>query len=225
MNALFSILCVDRTDVLNLNAMRFLGGSGILFLTWVLAAFFPQTGAQGLKILSPQGGEALQGAVEIRGTVNLEGLQSYEIAFGYSGSDPAGQFLIGQGDQAVNQDVLAVWDTTQISDGTYDLVLRATLEDGSQQELTVSGLRVRNYTAIETATVNASQAESPALPAPTLEPSLTPVLPTATPYGPNPGTVTPADVNYSLLRGVSFTAIVFVVLGFYVSIQRRNRRR
>ena len=192
---------------------------------WLLATFLPQSNVLGLKITNPQGGQALQGVVEIRGTVNLDSLQSYTVGFSYAGATPADLFVIGQGDQVVNEDTLAVWDTTQISDGTYVLVLRAKLQDGSQQEVQVPGLRVRNYTLVETATVDTAQSVTQVAPTQTLEPSQTLVLPTPTPYGPNPGAVNRSDVTYSLLRGASFTAIVFVVLGFYVSIQRRNRRR
>ena len=205
--------------------MHFLVSLGLQVLIGFSAAFLAQTETPGLAITSPGGGEAVQGNVDIQGVAALENMRAYEVAFMYAGSGESDLFLIAQSDQPVQAGTLATWDTSQISDGNYDLILLATLRDGSQQEVRVKGIRVRNYNLVETATPDLSVVATAIPPTPTPEPSPTVILPSPTPFGPNPAVISRSDVTYSLLRGVSFIAIGLVVLGFYVSIQRRNKRR
>jgi hypothetical protein len=117
----------------------------------------PTPGAEGQEtgISSPVGGEALQGAVPVMGTIQAVGLVSYEVAFAYQSDSTQTWFLIGQGETPVEQGPLANWDTSTISDGTYRLRLLMILGDGRVRESIVEGVRVRNYSPVETATPTA----------------------------------------------------------------------
>ncbi len=107
------------------------------------------------RLSSPQSGSAVQGSVNISGTTTQAGFQYAEISFSYAGAQAGSWFLVQQIQQPVNNALLAVWDTTTIADGSYHLRLQVFLSGGKVEEVVASGLRVRNYTAIETSTPTA----------------------------------------------------------------------
>src|SRR5688572_18757783 len=105
--------------------------------------------AQAASITSPQSGATVRGQVEIIGTMDVANFASAELAFGFSNStdiDPEGGawFAIQTFPQPKLDSPLAVWDTTSVTDGDYNLRLRVTLQDGSVQDVVVTGLRIRN---------------------------------------------------------------------------------
>ena len=103
-------------------------------------------------IVEPRPGDVLQGVVKIAGSDDVPGFVSTEVSFSYA-DDPTGTwFLIAASVQPVTNDSLATWDTTVITDGDYVLRLRVYLTDGNSRETILSGLRVRNYTPVETPT-------------------------------------------------------------------------
>lgn len=210
--------------MIKLKAMR------ILVLCFSLFAFaltpvsaVAQTTA-GVELTSPQPGAALQGSVSVTGSVAPPGLTAWEVLFTYAedvpGSNP---FLLAQGDQPVRDDILTMWDTTLIPDGDYRLIVRVKLMDGRTDDLVVSGLRVRNYSPIETATSQAVQVTP--LPADTATPPLPTLIPnTPTVYQPNPGSIRREEVVDSMLRGAGFAVLGLLMVGIYASLRRRGRR-
>lgn len=185
--------------------------------------------ASGPVISSPTPGQALQGVVTITGTSDISGFTSAEISFAYV-DDPTGTwFFIDQTTTAVADGTLATWDTSTLTDGDYTLRLSVTLQDGSTQTYDVPGLRVRNYTPVETATPTlALPTETPppgatAAPTITLTPTITPVPPTITPLAPNPVVVTPSDITFNMVRGVLIAVALFAVVGLVFAIARLRR--
>ncbi len=183
-----------------------------------------QQAPQQAVVTSPKPGEALQGKISISGTVQAEGFQSYEVSFSYQRDTTNTWFLIDQGKEVVTAGPLASWDTTTISDGTYRLRLTVFLKDGKAVQTMVTGLRVRNYTTVETATpapVNASGTEIVATPLPA---DYKPNFQTPTPLGFNPAQVTKQDLNNSLMYGGLAALGLFVILGLYLGVRSLFRR-
>ena len=135
-------------------------------------------------------------------------------------------FLIAASDQPVSGGALAQWDTTGLSDGEYVLRLRVELQDGLSLEVQVPGLRVRNYTPVETATPEPAAPPPPAVesPAPTPAPTFTPP-PASTPTGlpDNPVEIGDAQVYASLASGALFALLSFIIFGLVLWIRRRLR--
>jgi len=178
----------------------------------------------------------VQGQVTISGASAVPGFFYYEVAFAYTG-DPTGTwFLIEESFNPVQDGPLAAWDTFAITDGVYDLRLLITLVDGSQLETIVRGIRVRNYSQIETSTptepptatitptIDRTQAFVPSnTPTITPTPTETPLPPTVTPLPRNPAELVPQQLGDSLLRGAAGTLAAFLLLGIYTSLRRRRR--
>ncbi len=125
-----------------------------------VATAVPATAVPQAAVLSPQPGQALQGSVPVEIGIAGPGYQSVEVAFAYANNPTGVWFPIYQGnlpddpaaDPAALQAPITEWDTSAISDGAYTLRVVLTLADGSRQTYDVGGLRVRNYTPIETDT-------------------------------------------------------------------------
>ncbi len=176
-------------------------------------------------IRSPGPGEALQGIVTVAGTTDIPGFRSMEVAFAYQ-ADPTGTwFLLQQSDTPVKERTLSSWDTTTITDGIYQLRLRVFLQDGQVIERKLEGLRVRNYTAIETSTPKAIPSGQPTLtPTSTPRTDFQPTPGNATPQPTNPVQITARHLEDSALRG---TLVVFgaALLGMvYIGIRAIARR-
>ncbi len=181
-----------------------------------------QTAEPGIEVTSPLPGSALQGSVVITGSTNLPGFQAAEVDFSYGDTGPANWFLIQQSQEAVQSGTLAVWDTSKIADGNYRLRVVVNLQDGKVLETTITGLRVRNYTVIETDT------PTPVIPAQlsvTLASpvaSLTPVVATSTPQltptllPPNPAQVPGGGLWFNIAMGASFVTVLFLLLFVYL---------
>ena len=186
-----------------------------------------------VTLSAPQPGQVLQGKVPITGNTAIEGFRSIELTFAYTNNPTNTWFLILYSSLPTSDGLLAQWDTTTITDGDYTLRLVVTLEDGSQQMLTIPGLRVRNYTPIETDT------PPPALPSATPLPGQTPVepptptplpLPTSQPPTPSPLPDNPAEIStLALARTLGIGALVglslLIVLGLYLAIRWLSQNR
>ena len=194
---------------------------GILFftITWLAAAVVSPVAAQvGPVIDVPLPSDVLQGVVTVKGSSNVPGFQSSEVAFAYSGDTTSTWFQIATSDKAIDTDTLATWDTTTITDGDYNLRLRVTLTDGSTQDALVPNLRVRNYTPVETPT-----------PEPTaIQPTLTPTItltrtpfPSPTALSLNPAVLTPLDVSKSIAYGGLGAVLFLIILGIYLGLRRK----
>jgi hypothetical protein len=119
-----------------------------------------------VAILSPSTGESVKGRVEVSGYIKASNTSGFDLEFADDQSDTPGWYLINSGEKLAADGMLGVWDTTQITDGNYQLRLTVRLNDGSASTAIIRGLRVRNYTAVEAVTVN-PQNNTPAPPTPT----------------------------------------------------------
>jgi hypothetical protein len=188
--------------------------------------------AVGVEILAPAPGTPLQGTLVIQGSTQSEGFISWEVAFGYASDTSGTWFLIAEGDQPISSGELAQWDTTTITDGDYNLRLTVYLQGARRQHDVVEGLRVRNYSPIETVTHTPTltvtpftQTPLPSLtPTPTIQPTETPLPQTPTPLPTNPAIITQNDINNSLMRGAAGALAAFVIVGLYLSFKQIFRK-
>jgi len=191
----------------------------------------PEQGEEGASpdvlIAFPEAGQALQGQISIRGTIDVRDFQSAELSFAYA-NDPTGTwFMIESELELIDAGLLASWDTTTITDGQYNLRLNVTLNDGEQITTTVEDIRVRNYTPIETNTpVPTDTPEALERPTFTLTPTSTiTVVPlTSTPMPTNPAQLTTRDITTGLGKGALGVAAFFMLMGLYGAIKRAFRR-
>lgn len=198
-------------------------------LFWLaLLLFLPaRAGAQDLQvqITSPQPGEALQGVVEIIGTSGLEGFRAAEISFAYQNDPTATWFLIQQTSQPVVDGLLARWDTSTITDGQYRLRLQVFFQDGQVMEHVIGGLRVRNYTPVETSTPEVLPTGQPT-PTPTAAPLMDFAAspPVVTPFPTNPAQLTRQHFTGSVLTGVLAVFGAAVISAVYLGVRWLFRR-
>lgn len=182
-----------------------------------------------MAVLSPLPGQALQGSVPISVNTNIEGFISVEIEFSYFNNPTDTWFFIHQSDQPLSNEIITTWDTSLISDGAYTLRMIVSLSDGSQQMVTVPGLRVRNYTSIETDTpapITPTEThpledivETTITPPGTEQPHLTP-----TPLPPNPAEISRDDVLINAGKG-ALTVIGLFTLGIiYVTVRSFTKK-
>ena len=197
----------------------------------------PHVQRSGLQILAPVGGEALQGTVVINGSTAVEGFFSYEVGFGFIGDETGTWFLIAEGQEPVVAAPLAEWDTFAISDGDYNLRLLVNLVDGSTQASIVEGVRVRNYSVIETSTTTPTPTRTatpdgtgtalvsitePPPATETPEPSATALPPTATALPPNPAGLSNDQIINVFIRAGAGVLAVLISLGLYTTLRRRH---
>jgi hypothetical protein len=164
-------------------------------------------------ILAPLPGEVLQGVVSVRGTSRMDDFASAEIAFAYATDTTGTWFRVVTLDQPVEQGLLAVWDTNAVTDGDYTLRLRVWSDDGSFKDFLVEGLRVRNYTPVETPTPGPGN--STATPVPPVMATST-LLPTPTELAPNPAVIQPGDLVRSAVLGGLLVVAALVLLSVYL---------
>ncbi|HJS28585.1 MAG TPA: hypothetical protein VJ768_03120 [Anaerolineales bacterium] len=197
----------------------------VLVILWIFAPPAVQTEEpEVVEITSPVPGQALQGIVPVFGTVRTNrGFISGRLVFSYEADDRGSWFEVGPVPRMVEESELGIWDTTSLTDGNYALRLEVSLASGEVITHTVSGLRVRNYSMIETDTPAPTQTlppdsgptrEPPSAPTSTRRPSTPTLLP------PNPAEITVAQLSGSAGRGVLITLAVFAALGFLV-LRRR----
>ncbi|MGC1376586.1 MAG: hypothetical protein WA821_10190 [Anaerolineales bacterium] len=176
-----------------------------------------------VSVSYPIHGQTLTGSVNITGSIALDGWTSYELAFSDANGAAPSWFIFATGTNPVPDGPLAVWDTTTLTDGDYNLRLRVFTPGGSQ-DVFVYGLRVRNYridTPVPTITLTPTAspivtAVPTATPAPTSTPYSTP-----TPMPPNPASLRPGEIVFNLGRGALFTALLFGVFGLFLRMRRR----
>lgn len=170
-----------------------------------------------VSIDSPLPGGAVQGLVLIEGTISVEGFQSYLLAFSFSDEHDPDWFTISEANTLDDDGILGEWDTSTLPDDTYDLRLTVVLADGTSIETTVSGVRVRNYSIIETDTPTPTPEVSPtATPEPEITSTPTPgITPSPTPLAPNPAEVTVPDLQSTLITGGIAGAVFFILLAAF----------
>lgn len=186
------------------------------FALW--AGHLPQQ--DGLLLITPQPGEVIRGQVTIRGTLPEGDLLRYEVEFTYQEGAPETWFPIIQAERRPEGDVLAVWDTTAITDGNYRLRIRAFFADGRDVAQEVPDLQLRNYTPVETPIPAVVTHLSPS-PSATLLLTPTSAL-TPTPLPPNPAALDLRSILNTLGRGVLLAVFVLLALGLYRTRSRNN---
>ena len=182
-------------------------------------------------IFFPPAGQALQGSVPISGHTAVEGFQSAELNFSYYQDPRETWFIIQEMDRPISNGELADWDTTTLTDGQYTLRLVIFLDRGEPLVLTIAGLRVRNYTPVETDTPPPPPTPAPGFtPAPTSSPTptLTPLPPARASLPPNPAEISPVQITGSLAKGALAVLGMFTLLAFYSGLRwavqwRRDR--
>ena len=206
-------------------------------VSWLVIAMFllhpsrpaaaQDTGEARLLIETPATGEAVQGLVQISVAITDLENSGGSLAFRYSDQPEANWFTIWRSDEPLKSGVLTVWDTTTISDGTYDLVLQVQFAGGELGESLNPGIRVRNYTPVETSTPEPTQTEAPGRtitptkPAPTIQPTTQVIsLPDENPASLNEGQV----FQTMLIAGIVVVA-VFLIVGIYFGIGTIIKRR
>jgi hypothetical protein len=157
----------------------------------------------------------------------VQNFQSGELYFGYTKDQTGTWFLITQNSEPVMNGEMGAWETNLITDGDYNLRLVVIEQDGSRVETTTSGIRVRNYSMIETSTptpetptATLSPDERPtatATPSPTVTASPT-LLPT------NPAELTDGQISNSLMKGAMGAILIFVIVGSYIWIRHGRRK-
>jgi hypothetical protein len=183
----------------------------------------------------PVAGQVVQGSLVIRGSTGFEEFQSYEVGFAYADDPTDTWFLIQESTTPVQDDILAVWDTTIITDGDYTLRLLVTSTDGTQVKSLVTDLRVRNYSPFETDTPTPTPIYvtlapglpiASTLPGYTPTPTLTNYPSTPTPLPTNPAVITSSQMVLNLGKGAGFSIALLAILGAYLglrSILQNNR--
>lgn len=177
--------------------------------------------------IAPNPGQALQGTVLIVVETNFETEAHIKLSFSYNNDPRETWFLIQEEHNAKQQELSFEWDTTTITDGEYTLRF-IMLTDEGEHIADVSGLRVRNYTAVETNTPVPTSTPAPQdtlAPTATSTRTITPVPPTATMLPPNPAQITQNDIGMSIIKGALITVSLFIFLGIYQGIRRRRRKR
>jgi hypothetical protein len=176
------------------------------------------------EIISPAPGAALQGTVSILGTTDIHNFSFYEIAFAYDEGEESSWFELKSAKKMIREGELATWDTTTIADGAYMLRLRVHLENGDTKDVIVRGLRVRNYSIVETNTpqpAGALEATSATDESTSIVPPNTPV-PTVVPS--NPAQITPGQVTRFLVGGALLTAVGFFCMGLFFAMRYSQKR-
>jgi hypothetical protein len=202
-----------------------------VLLVFSLADPPPPAAAQGtiapsIFIQSPREGQALQGVVLLDGRIRGDGFSRGKIAFSYTDAPDKTWFFIADippGTEGGAQTSFQVeWDTTQITDGNYDLRLVAEYQDGAAIYDLIPNVRIRNHSPVETATPAPAGegAVAEQIPSATIEPE---PGATPTPLPPNPAEVQSGDL-YSVLRFSAVAVVVlFIVGGIYWKIKNRDR--
>jgi hypothetical protein len=174
------------------------------------------------EISSPQHGEVLQGQVTISGSSRVPSFQSAEITFSHDGDSQVSWFLLYESQEPIERGEFITWDTTTITDGNYQIRLRVYLEDNQVVETLIKGLRVRNYSPVETATPELAVIvveETATMPVPTRTPATTP-----SPLPLNPALVTQNDLQSSFVQGFVITLAIFGLFGIYLALKKLFQR-
>lgn len=199
----------------------------IMVLLWMSSVASAQTPSTSVVIISPMAGEVLQGVVMVTGSNMVDGFMSAEISFAYAEDVTGTWFRLAQSQQPVTGGTLAIWDTSVVTDGNYNLRLHVDLIDGALSEVIVQDLQVRNYTPTEVPATSTPLlilplTNTPVLPilAPISVPSAT-SHPTPTALPTNPAILSPKDILRSVLYGGLIVMTLFIFLVLYLRLRRK----
>ncbi|MBT3240771.1 MAG: hypothetical protein HON98_06305 [Chloroflexi bacterium] len=171
-----------------------------------------------IKLISPIPGSAVQGLVEIVGTTKTDAFEDFDISFSLITDPSETWFPIIHSQKIIDEDTLAEWDTSSLTDGSYAIRLIVNLTDQEPIIIIHEDIRVRNYSPIETSTPEPTQADSPDQP-PTA--TVTSIPPTATNIPENPAQIDKPEINSALTWGITITILSLLLLGLYTSLKQR----
>jgi hypothetical protein len=180
------------------------------------------------EVISPVAGQSIQGAVVIRGSTAVDGFKSYEVDFTHTKDSTRTWILIQESGDPIQDGILAVWDTSSITDDEYDLRLIVFKTDGSSIEVPVLGLKVINDISLNTdkpsptvmyVTLGPSTPTYTSAPQDTLTPSETPLPSTPTPLPANPVEITTPQVMSTFGKGAALSIGLLVLFGAYVGVR------
>lgn len=179
----------------------------------------------GLYFLAPTEGQVVAGTVEVMGSLPDDNFEYAELSYAFSDGLSSNWFLIKRIEQPVHDDLLALWDTTTITDGVYRLKLSVHQTNNETHELILEELRVGNYTHYEVtaAPTVAGETQSAATEEVTTTPTLKP-SPEPTNLPVNPASISQKDMGVSLLSGLVMAILILGVLGVYAYYRQKARK-
>jgi hypothetical protein len=190
--------------------------------------FFAQTAEP--SISSPQAGQTLRGQVEISGNMDVPNFLSAELAFAYeesvsSPADSSAWFIIQTFSQPVKSPALWIWDISALTDGDYTLRLRVFFQDGTSQDIVVSGLKIRNDVPLPTDIPTATPTVTPLvrIPSPTstrLPDATTLLFPSPIPLPTNPAALTVPSLYSIFGRGALISLALFIIFALLLRLRR-----
>ena len=227
-NWLFSRVEIGFSFSIVLNLSIVMKRFFLIFLVMLVFPLHPALAQEEDQVVisSPEEGQVVRGVLTISGSVTALGFASYELSFAYEDDSTQTWFALTSSSLPVFEGELGTWDTSTLTDGNYSLRLRVFLLDGSVQETTVSGLRVRNYTPIPTSTFTPTVTPVVQFAPPTAQliapapATVTPSLPTPTPMPPNPVSLAESSISDALGQGVALALLLFVIFGLLLRLRR-----
>ena len=144
----------------------------------------------------PEKGNAVEGIVEILGTVPKDDFSSASISYSYMGDDD-NWFLISRIARPVEESTLATWDTTTISDGVYQLKLSVIDLGGNVKEYVVTDISLVNYSRAGAQSAVDETGDKLTIPESTDGVSST----DPTPLPANPAAISEEDIRRTILTG------------------------
>ena len=192
----------------------------LLIILPVLGSVFQAQQTPAVLMTQPVQGESVRGVVQVMGSAVGEGFSSYDLVYSFENSETPNWFSITSANQTVENGVLGHWDTTTITDGDYSLKLVVHWQDGSQQEVILQHILVRNYTAsadtssdgtprVEITPESSRQAEGGLLQASTSS---------------NPASLTIEELRKTIYLGAGFGVGLILLVGVYVLARHLSRR-
>ncbi len=176
----------------------------------------------GLYITFPESGSTVSGIVEIRGSIPDTNFSSAKISYAYAATGGDNWFQIVELSEPMKDLVLAKWDTTIITDGTYRLKLSVATTNGTVNEVIVDQITVMNYTHV----INTPQPNVEPVNAVTPEPTNESVdanQPTRIPE--NPAEADSDQLTSSMITGIVSATAILALLLIYSAIRGSRRRR
>ena len=177
-------------------------------------------------MLNPREGQALQGIEIIEGKIRGEGFTSGKISFSYTSEEDKTWFFIADikpgAEESSQTSFKMEWDTTQITDGNYDIRVVAEYEGKATIFELIPNLRSRNHCPVETSTPAPRDSQEE------VEVTLIPTrgsvsLNTPTPLPENPAVLDSMDLYKVLIISGILVLSLFLIGGIYLRIKNRFR--
>jgi hypothetical protein len=191
-------------------------------------------------IQSPAAGDAVREQVVVAGVATHSDFRWYQLGYAPDPNPDGKWSFFWSSESAVSGGQLGVWDTTQLVDGTYQLILEVHRNDGNNDHCFVSQIQVSNSSPTPTFTALPlpTRADTPT-PLPVPEDTPTVVVeqpPTATPRptptysgvsNPTPTPqmtrfqlpIDPASVRNASCRGAQVTILVALAIALYFVVR------